>query len=92
MKLGMQVGLCPDKIVLDGTQLPLPKGGRSPQFLAHICGQMAAGIKMPLGMEVGLDPGNFVLDGDPATLPKKGVDPQIFGPCLLSLILAIWGV
>jgi len=53
---------------------------------------MAAGIKMPLGMEVGLDPGNFVLDGDPATLPKKGVDPQIFGPCLLSLILAIWGV
>jgi len=73
MKLGMQVGLGPGHIVLDGTQLPLPKrgGGRSPQFLAHICGQMAAGIKMPLGIEVGLDPGDFVLDGD-----QRGQTPK----------------
>jgi len=55
-----------------GLSSPSPKGGRSPQFLAHICcGQMAAGIEMPLGMEVGLGPGDFVLDGDPAPPPKK---------------------
>jgi len=44
MKLGMQVGLGPGHIVLDGTQLPLPqRGGRAPQFLAHFyCGQTAA--------------------------------------------------
>jgi len=43
MKLGMQVGLGPGHIVLDGDRAPpLPKG-RSPQFSAHICcGQMAA--------------------------------------------------
>jgi len=54
MKLGTQVGLGPGHIVLDGDPAPPPpKGGQSPQFLAHICcGQMAAGIKMPLGMEV----------------------------------------
>jgi len=36
MKLGMQVGLVPGHVVLDGTHLPLPKG-HSPQFSAHIC-------------------------------------------------------
>ena len=61
MKRGMQVGLGPGHIVLDGDP--------APQFSAHICcGLMAACIKMPLGihLEVGLSPGNFVLDGDPA--------------------------
>jgi len=88
MKLGMQVGLGPGHIALDGDPAPpLPKGGRVPQFLAHICcGQMAGWIKMPLDMEEGLGPGDFVLDGDRApTLPKKGAEPlsPIFGPCLL---------
>jgi len=36
MKLGVQVGLGPGHIVLDGDQLPLPKG-QSLQFSAHIC-------------------------------------------------------
>ena len=56
MKLGMHVGLGPGQIVLDGTQLPSPKGALPPsQFSAHICcGQMAKWIKMLLGMEVGL--------------------------------------
>ena len=55
MKLGMQVGLGPGHIVLDGDPAPLPPKGHSPQFSAHIyCGQMAAWIKMPLGMEVDL--------------------------------------
>jgi len=64
MLLGMQVGFRRGDFVSDGDPVPLlPKKGRSPQFLAHICcGQMAAWIKMPLGMEVG----HLVLDGDPA--------------------------
>jgi len=68
MKLGLQVGLVPGHILLDGDPALLPRKRHSPtQFSAHICcGQMAAWIKMPLGMEVGLKPGYFVLDGDPA--------------------------
>ena len=75
MKLGMQVGLGPGHIALDGTQL-LQWGGAT-QFLAHICcSQMAGWIKMPLGMEVGLSPGDFVLDRDPALpSPKMGAEP-----------------
>ena len=86
MKLGMQVGLSPGHIVLDGDPAPLPQSGTAPQFSVHICcGQMAALIKMPLGMEVGLVPGDFVLDGDPNLPSPKGcVNPQIFGPLILS--------
>jgi len=52
MKLGMQVGLGPGQIVLDGHAAPLPKGAQPPpNFRVHICCcQMAAWIKMPLGM------------------------------------------
>jgi len=60
MKLGMQVGLGPGHIALDGDPAPPP----------HLyCGQTAGCIKMSLGMEVGLSPGDFVLDGDPAPYP-----------------------
>ena len=85
MKLGVQVGLGPGHIVLDGDPAPPPQRGTAPrQFLAHICcGQMAAWIKMSLGMELGLGQGDFVLDGDHAPPPQKGRNPQIFGPCLL---------
>jgi len=73
MKLGMQVGLGPGHIVLDGDPALAPPKGHSSQFSAHICcGQMAGWIKMSLVMEVGLGQGDFVLDGDPALLPKKG--------------------
>ena len=70
MKLGMQVGLGPSHIELDGDPAPLPQWGTAPtKFSAHICcSQMAAWMKMPLGMEVGLSPGDCVLDGDPAPL------------------------
>jgi len=65
MKLGVQVGLGPGHIVLDGDPALPPPKGHSPQFSAHICCyQMAAWIKMSLGMELGLGPGDFVLDGD----------------------------
>jgi len=63
MKLGVQVGLDPVHIVLDGDPAPPPLKGHSPPISAHICcGQMAAWIMMLLGMEIGLGPGDFVLD------------------------------
>ena len=75
MKLGngMQLGLGPGHIVLDGTQLPLPQRGTAPHFSAHIClGQMAAWIKMSLGMKLGLGSGDFVLDMGTQPPPPKG--------------------
>jgi len=76
MKLGMQVGLGPGHIVLDGDPLTPPKRA-NPQFLGHICcGQMAAWIKMSLGMELRLDPGDFVLDGTQPPPPKGDRAPS----------------
>jgi len=73
MALGMEVGLGPGHIVLDGEPAPLPKKGQSPQFSAHFyCHQTAGWIKMALGMEVGLGPGDFVSDGDRATPRTEG--------------------
>ena len=86
MKLGTHVGLGPGHIVLDGTQLPLPKGAQPPIFGPYLLRpNIAAWIKMSLGMEPGLGPGDFVLDGDPAPLSRKGAEPPspIFGPFLL---------
>jgi len=85
MALGMEVGLGPVHIVLDGDTATLPKqGDRAPQFSAHLyCGRTAGCIKMPLGMEVGLSPGDFVLDGDPAPYSKRAEPHPIFGPRLL---------
>jgi len=80
MALGIEVGLGPDHIVLDGDPAPLHT-----QKLAHFYfGQMAGCIRMPSGMEVGLTPGDFVFDVYPAT-PRKTTHPPypIFGPCLL---------
>jgi len=74
MPLGMEVGLGPGDIVLDGDP--------SPTFQPMYCGQTAEWIKMPLDAEVGLSPGCIVLDGDPAP-PKRGIAPSIFDPCLL---------
>jgi len=77
MPHGMDVGLGPGNIVLDGDPALLPqKGNNIPPILAHVCcGQMAGWIKMPLGVEVGLSPGHIVLDVDPA-IPQKGHSAQ----------------
>jgi len=40
MPLGMEIGLGPSHIVLDG--------GLAPQFSAHVCGKTAGWLKMPL--------------------------------------------
>jgi len=80
MKLGMQVGLGPGHIVLDGTQLPLPKRGRGaeppifgPYLRPNGCRDQDAtwyrGRTRPRRLCVRWGP--------------KGADPQIFGPCLL---------
>jgi len=60
MSLGKEVGLGPDRIVLNSDSSPLPKKGAKPpsQFSAHFCcGQMAECMNMPLGIEVGLSLG-----------------------------------
>ena len=82
MALGMQVGLGPGHIVLDGDTAPPPTKERSPTV--YLFWPMAAWIKMPLGREVGLGPSDIVLDGDPAPPPPKGHSPlPIFGPYTL---------
>jgi len=81
VKLGMQVGLGPGHIALDGDPAPPPANGHSRQFSANICcGQMAGWIKMPLGTEVHLVTGDFVLDGDLAPPPQKEVGAPNFRP------------
>jgi len=77
MKLGMQVGLGPGHILLDGAPAPLPQkaGIAAPHFLAHIyCGQTAGCIKMPLTTKIGLGTGNTVR-WNPAP-PKGAQHPQ----------------
>ena len=75
----MHVGLGPGHIVLDGTQLPLPKGVQPPIFGPYLL-QPNGCIKISLDMELVLGPGDFVLDGDPAPLHQKGPSPSpIFG-------------
>jgi len=83
MPLCTEVGLGLGDIVLDGTQLPLPKevAEPPPQFSAHVyCFQTAEWIKMAIDMEVGLSPRHIVLDGDLAPLPKKGDRAHNFRP------------
>jgi len=79
MALGMEVGLGPGHIVLDGDPagLALHKKAHNPHFSAHFySGQTAGWTQMPLGMEVDLSPGDIVLNGDPAPPPLMGHSPQ----------------
>jgi len=67
MALGVEVGLGPGHIVLDGDRAHLArKRVRAPTpifgpFLFRPNGWMH---QIPLGTEVGVSPGDFVLDGD----------------------------
>jgi len=66
-KLGMEVGLSPSHIVLDGDPAALAIKGKQPPIFVHVCcGQTAGWIKMPLGTKVGLGLGHIVLHEDPA--------------------------
>ena len=63
MPLGMEVGLGPGHIVLDGDPTLLPQKGAQPPFSGHVyCGQTSGWITVSLSMEVGLGPGHIVLD------------------------------
>ena len=80
MALGVEVGLGPGHIVLDGYQAPvLQKGGRVPNF------RPISILAKRLDASRGLSPGDFVLDGDLVPLPKKGAEPPIFGLRLVRL-------
>jgi len=69
--LGMEVGLGPGQIVLDGD--PALQGAQQPHFSTHVyCSQTAGWINMQLGAEVDLGPRDIVLDGDPAPTTVKG--------------------
>jgi len=81
MKLGVQVGLGPCHIVLDGDPGPLPQRATAPppnfRPMDISCGQMTQCIKMPVGRKVGVDPSDTALDGDPASpTPKREQSPQ----------------
>ena len=81
-KLGMEVGLGPGHIVLDGDPAPLIKKGQQPQFSVHVCcGQIAGLIKMPLSTQVDLGPGDIVLDGNLARPQRGAQHPQFWPTC-----------
>ena len=89
MKLGVQVGLGPSHIVLDGDPALPPQQGHNSQFSARVsCGQTARWIKMPLGTEVYLGPGDIALVGDPPP-PERGGDTAApnFGPCIVTHVM-----
>ena len=77
MKLGVQVGLGPGHIVLDGDPvLSSQKGGIVFQFSAHVyCSKTAGWIEMALGTEVGLRPGHLFLDIAQLPLRKTWAHP-----------------
>ena len=76
MALGMELGLGPSHIVLDGDPGP-PKKGTAPNFRPmSIVAKRLDGSRCHFGMEVGLGPGHIVLDGDTAPFPKKGQSPS----------------
>jgi len=90
MPRGMEVGLDPSDIVLDGDPATPPQKGdwappkKNKKNLAHVyCGQTDGWIKMQLCTKVGFSPGHIVLHGDPAPPSQKGHSPPIFGPSLL---------
>ena len=72
MKLGMQVGLGPGHIELDGDPAPLPKGAEFPIFGPYMSWPNSWMNQDATWYGVGLGPGDFVLDGDPA-LPSQTV-------------------
>ena len=78
LALGMEVGLGPGHIVLDGNPAPLPKKG-APQFSAYFyCDQMDGWMKTPLDTEVDLGPSHFVWDGFPGIRERGTAAPPLF--------------
>jgi len=69
MKHGMDVGLGPGHIVLDGDPAPPPKGAQPlPNFRTM---SQTGGFKMSFGIEEGPRLGHIVLDGNAAPSPRE---------------------
>ena len=85
MKLGMQVGLGPDNIVLGEDPAPLTQRDIAPIFSPYLLRPNACMDQDATRHGDRPRPRRLCLDGDPALLPKKGAEPppQIFGHCLL---------
>jgi len=84
MKLGLQVGLGPGHIVLDGDPAPLPQRGTAPNFRPISLRPNGCIDKIPLGMEVGLGPGRLCVRWGPRyPLPKKGQSSPNFRPMFI---------
>jgi len=71
MKLGMQVGLGPGHILLDGDPAPFPKG-HSPQLSAICGGQMACMDQNATWFGGRPPPRRLCLRWEPRSLPQKG--------------------
>jgi len=70
MALGMEAGLYPGHIVLDGDPAPPQKRGHNPQFSAHVyCGQTAVCIRIPLGTVYVHEKITLLLEVDEAHAP-----------------------
>jgi len=82
MKLGVEVGLGPGHIVLDGKPAPPLQRGTAANFRSiSVVAKGLYGARCHLvGREVGLGQSDTVLDGDPAPLPPKGARPPNFQP------------
>ena len=79
MKLGKQVGLRLDHIVLDGDSAhPFSKGHSPPNFWRiFVASNGCMNQDVTWYGDRRLGPGDFVLDGDPAPLLQKGAQPPL---------------
>jgi len=82
MPLGVEVGLGPSHIVLDGDPAPPHEKGHSPNFrFMSVVVKRLGWIRIPLvGTEVGHGPGDIVLDGDlaPPPMERGTAAPSLF--------------
>jgi len=84
MPLGIEVGVGPDDIVLDGDPaFPPQKGGGAPSPIFSPCLLWPNGWMDEDGTWHGGGPGRIVLDGAPAPLHENGAEPPIFRPIFI---------
>ena len=80
MALGMEVGLGPGHIVLDGAPAPLPQKGVDLQFSAHFYCRKTAGMRWMHQDATWYggrpQPRGLCVRWGPSPLPKKGANPQ----------------
>jgi len=85
MPLGMEEGLSPGDIVLDGDPSTPEKGHTYPHPIFGPCLLWPNGwMDEDASTEVDLGPGDIVLDGVPAVRERvTAAPPPLFSPCLL---------